>query len=240
MFPLRIKVLSGYYGFPYSISNEEVIDIKRKIEMEVIIAVTNHLQQFSIPVNLKYLVSVVHNYHNDMQKAIAGYEYKSVADLMLANPCPKVVCARNGYGNLLEQNEELIVKELTVVNDETMLNVYSMKHKITKLLPKHCIGEFSTCPMLHKLHVSDIVKHKLFPCTVISSTEDGERSVITLTGMVTQVVLICTNPIGSHGGTEGEEFELPINLPDVTVTVLEQSTTSKVSNEIPTCALLSH
>lgn len=220
--PLRIKVLSGYCGFPYSISNEEIIEVKRKEETEVILAITHHSQKLSIPVNLKLPLSVVHDYRNDMQEATAGYEYNAVEDLMLANPCPQVVCARRHYNNLLEQNEVLIVKGLSIVDNETMLNVYSTKHKTSKLLPKNCIGLFTTSPMFHELHVSDIVEHNLFPCKVVSKAGDFESSILTLAGITTQQVLICTNPNCSSIEVD-EEFELPTNLPDVTVAVIEQS-----------------
>lgn len=215
--PLKIKVLSGYCGFLYSISNEEIIEIKRKIEMKGLIAI-HHSKNLSIPVNWKFPVSIIHDYRNDIQEAIVGYEYKSIEDLMLANPCPPVVCTRKA-NNLLEQNEVLIVKGLSIVNDQTMLNVFSTKDKITKLLPKHCIGEFNTCPELHELHISDIVEHNLLPCKVVTKDKSIVSSVINLMGITTQEMLICSNPI-AH---QGEEFELPTNLPDVRVAVLEQN-----------------
>lgn len=229
LFPLKIKVLSGYSGFLYSISNEEIIEVRRKIHTKGIIAITHHSKKFSIPVNWKLPVSLIHDYRNDIQEALAGYKYSSIQDLMHANPCPSVVCTRKAYNDLLEQNEVLIVKGLSTVNDQIMLNVFSIKDRITKLLPKYCIGEFNTCPALHELQISDIVEHNLLPCKVVTKDKSVESSVIMLMGITTQEMLICSNPIGCDGDIE--EFELPTDLPDVKIAVIEKNA-STVSNTI--------
>lgn len=216
--PLRVKVQSGYYGHNshLTISAGEVLHVYFKKDTTCItVKIGNN--NFSIPINSNLQFSILNP--ANVQEALKGSVYFSVADLLAANPQPQVVCcienrSRNG---LVQEKEVLILAADQGI--KTNLKVFSTLTCKDKFLPAELPAVFSTHPDLVSMYLTDLLSLVpcLFPCSTVianSSVPTALQQVNTLLEKTIESALLCSSD-GSN-----QLFDIPLNIPGVEVTVL--------------------
>ena len=217
--PLRVKVQSGYYGnnSHLTISAGEVLNVYFKKDT-MVVSVKVHNNTFSVPLNSSLQFSLLHPASVD--EATKGFVYYSVADLMAANPRPKVVCciedkSRKG----LVQDKEILVIAANQSSTNN-LKVFSTLTRTDKSLPADLQSVFSTHPDLVALPLSELLSlvPDIFPCSTIISNNPHLpttlQQVNTLLGTTVESTLLCS----SDGSSQ--LFDIPLDIPGVEVIVL--------------------
>ena len=247
--PLSIITQTGYYGTnsQMQVSVGEKLYVHLTKTTEVVLATNHGNETYSIPLNSSCQLSLIYDPLEDMSQALAGYVFKGARTLASAEPLPKVVCTLTAWkkGKIaLEINEILIVKKK---NEKNELEVFSVSNDQTKFLPLSCPTKFTTDPKLLPMHMYplDIVNNisDAFPCkALLQATDETRKSFgsqhLTLLRVTSETSILCSYP----GSTD--QFDLPVDLPKVTVTVchnkdeaedlqLYESTKSIISNYNP-------
>lgn len=214
--PLRVKVHSGYYGSNshLTISAGEILNVYCKKDTTVVTAQIQN-NTLSIPLNSNLQFSLLHP-----AEATEGCVYYSVADLLAANPQPKVVCCvENKSRRGLVQEKEVLILAASQGSTQN-LRAFSTLTKADKLLPPDLPAVFSTHPDLVPLYLTDLLTlvPNLFPCSsVISNAAHVPNTLLqvnTLLGMAVESALLCSSD-GSN-----QLFDFPLNIPGVEVIVL--------------------
>ena len=245
--PLSIVTQTGCYGTnsQLQISVGEKWHAHLTRTTEVVIATNDGNEKYSIPLNSRCRLSLIYNPHNNMLESLEGYVFKGARTLASAEPLPKVVCALTAWkkGKIaLEINEILIVKKSNETNE---LEVFRVSNGQTIYLPYSCPTIFTTHPKLLPMYLLDIVSNisDAFPCkALLQATDETRKSFgsqhLTLLRATSETTILCSYP-----GTS-DQFDLPVDLPEVTVTVchnkdeaedlqLYESTKSIISNYNP-------
>ena len=248
--PLSIITQTGYYGTNshVQISVGEKLHVHLTKTTEVVLATNHGNETYSIPLNSSCRLSLIYDPLEDMSQALAGYVFKGARTLASAEPLPKVVCALTAWrkGKIaLEINEILVVKKKS--NEKNELEVFSVSNDQTKFLPLSCPTKFTTDPKLlpMRMYLLDIVSNisNAFPCkALLQATDETRKSFgsqhLTLLRATSETTILCSYPGSS------DQFDLPVDLPEVTVTVchnkdvaedlqLYESTKSIISNYNP-------
>eukprot|EP00731_Ephydatia_muelleri_P006984 Em0003g1232a len=207
--PVSVTAQSGYYGknsnMQLSADETFFIHLMKTTEVVHVVAAGQDIDKYSIPINSSCQLSLIYNPHENVSEALQGYVFKGVMKLASANPLPKVVTTLTAWdrGNtVIEMNEILVVRG---INSNKELEVFNMKSNQIKLLPFKCQSKFTTDPRLLYMYLLDIIDNipGAFPC-------QHQRQ-----------PLLCSYP-----GTN-DHFELPVDLPNVTVTICENDETVK-------------
>lgn len=212
--PLVIMSISGYYGrnSDIQLSNLEMIYVHLRKTTDVVTVLGD--SRLSIPINSGYRFSLI--------QQSEAYFYNGVKKLAKATPVPKVVSCMKAWSKgstVLEENELLVLKGY---EGDKKLQAFSISSNTTKTLPFACNVQFTTDPNLVPMYLSDIIAHvpDPFPCKVlIHASEEvvaliGTRY-ITLAKNISETTLLCSSP------STNATFELPVDLPDVLVSVVE-------------------
>lgn len=238
--PVQVKVSKGFYGMSdrSSLSEGDVFNIHFIKHMRVVTIEDEYGIQYTVPINSAHRFSLLYDpASNPQQAASSGFNFKHVSDLMM-KPMPKVVCTQTAfqYGSklLLEENEILIIKRIEDAGSRKALRVYSSVTKEEKILPEHCMGNFTTHPHSIGLHLPEIVAEvgDLFPskALVLTDSDIPPKMLTFLKGTVTVCLLSSTTEISlvatSASEMESEQYpqltDIPVNL-DVEVDIVTPS-----------------
>lgn len=117
--PLDLVVSKGVYGMEekYSLSTFDrciIHFIKRRESVQIQDPKDN--EEFLVPINSAIKFSIVYNPHNDEHKAMLGYNFSTVADIMSESPMPKMGLAHLKDPDILgmKSMEILVVKEVSL------------------------------------------------------------------------------------------------------------------------------
>ena len=230
--PVSVTAQSGYYGknsnMQLSVDETFFIHLMKTTEVVHVVAAGQGIDKYSIPINSSCQLSLIYNPHENVSEALQGYIFNGVMKLASADPLPKVVTTLTAWqrGNtVIEMNEILVVRG---INSNKELEVFNIKSNLIKLLPFQCQTIFTTDPRLLYMYLLDIVDNipGVFPCQVLLQGTDDMRMLsgsrhLKLIKTASEATLLCSYP-----GTN-DHFELPVDLPNVTVTICEHDETVK-------------
>eukprot|EP00731_Ephydatia_muelleri_P034474 Em0061g12a len=164
---------------------------------------------YRIALNSSVKFGVLHNPEGNVQKALDGYKYPKVSDIMAMSPLPKAIRATvefkgTAVDNTVEKNEIYITKEIKPNGNHRCLVVYSVTKSILKYLFESCEAHFSTKPYDVRLFLPEILEHfpQPFPttCYLFVNSETSQElphhltsSAVTLAGESTDLSLIASS-----------------------------------------------
>ena len=178
LLPAEIVVVEGANTSPVALCNEDILKVHRIKQQSMVLARANESQQYLIPFNAAIEFCVLYDPESNISKALKGYSFEKVSDLMLAEVRPKLVCARSSWEDkdtnrvVINSGEVLVVgRDVTSARKgvKKMIKMYSITKHTTKILPEDCIANFSTKPSLLPLYLAEImeyIKHP-FPCKAL-------------------------------------------------------------------------
>ena len=175
LLPFRVEVCNGFCSSAtdLSISQNEKFNLHFVKHTRVIVMRdSENREEYSVPLNSSVPFGIVYEPILDDKRALEGFYFESVGELIAVKHLPTVVCATKAYrGSSLESSVEaseiLLIKRVaarsTLWGKGKVLEVYSLKHGLKHLTEK-CAGGFSTRPKNVGMQLSTMVEHSiLFP-----------------------------------------------------------------------------
>lgn len=221
-FPLRIAVESGMCSSAEeddNISAGEIYDVHFLKYTTVVHLSTQSSQMYAVPLNSAVQFGLVYNPHDNLQEALKGIMFESVAELLEAKPLPKIIRVTQNYlggaNSSVTANEILLVlktSKLKVVG-HPLLRVYSLTKQTKKALHPQCRGHFTTSPKAVSICLPDILQYlpDPFPLEVVAHSRNGylpeqlTEHVITLTHSSIETSVIASVPdaaLAEGGGAQ--------------------------------------
>ena len=244
--PISIQVQTGYLGESSRITLSAFDRLNvHFVKHTKIVNASVSSANFSIPINSALEFSLLYNPNNNVDEALKGFTFKSVADLIEARILPKLVCCMTNWTNQkcsINDRELLIIKGKGA--QETLI-VYSIKSSIQKILPLDCKAQFTTNPNNLHLYLPEYITHvpDLFPCEVCIYTQKADikrhtqampqhfiASVITLMKTSTETTLLASPVLPDPEFTE-TIMEIPIDIPEVKISIMESPDMQQTLNE---------
>ena len=105
---------------------------------------------YDIPLNTSLLFALLYNPTNNVQTAMQGFAFPSIASILRASPRPKLVCSKSAWSDgkvSIVENELLILgREMQKAETQTTEGIvaYSLNTKSSKLIPIKCQCMFTT------------------------------------------------------------------------------------------------
>ena len=253
LLPLRIKVLQGVYmiheGYQtdnrYSSSTNDEYNIHFLKYTTIVTFIGDANEKYSAPLNSSLKFSPLYDPTNDICKAVQGYIFDKVRDILSTDPMPKVVCVtrehRAGDANASVFKDEILaickVSRVGMMR-RRVLKVYSITSNTKKQLNEDCQGYFSTAPHLFPLFLPQITLCIPNPfqlrAIILEDSEstptdplpsDLQNKTVTLSHQSIEVSAIATMHWGERLPPPiGEQipFEIPVSL-DIPVSILNPS-----------------
>lgn len=236
-FPIRVHVCKGFYGSTerFSVSEGDIYNIHFVKKAKVIVVQDCSKMDYRIPLNSSVEFGLFHNPEGNVPKALDGYKYPKVSDIMASSPLPKVVRTTAAFrgtaaDNTIEKNELLIIKEIKPKGNRRVLMVYSVTNSTVKTLFESCEGHFSTKPYDVRLFLPEILEHiqQPFPttCYLFVSSETSHdlphhltSSAVTLVAESDDLSLIASCNFEAETGRP-LLIDIPVNL-DIEVQVMQ-------------------
>ena len=223
-FPLRVLVESGILCTGTeegdNISTGERYNIHFLKYTKVVHISTQSSQMYAVPLTSAVQFGLVYNPHDDLQQALEGIMFKSVAELLETKPLPQIIRVTRSYlggaNSSVVANEILLVvrpSKLKVVG-YPLLRVYSLTKQKKKALHPQCTGHFTTSPKGISLCLLDILQHfpDTFPLDVVAFShtdclpEQLTKKVVTLTHSSIETSIIAS-PCMEEDGDRTSIFE---------------------------------
>ena len=175
--PMKATVVTSLYGVcgEESLLDGQTISLHFIKETEIIQLMMGNNASYKIPLHSSIEFGVIYNPHNDLSKALNGYIFQTIGDLIEAKPSPVMVYASKS-SKTKDKTAEQIVKSgdllvpLSIKTKGTKpmyLKCWCVKSNAVKRLPVDCKGVFSTTPTLLRVHLTDLVKHAKLPQDVL-------------------------------------------------------------------------
>ncbi|KAL5506258.1 hypothetical protein EMCRGX_G007863 [Ephydatia muelleri] len=174
LFPIRVHVCKGFYGLTErsSVSEGDIYNIHFVKKAKVVIVRDCSKVDYRIALNSSVKFGVLHNPEGNIQRALDGYKYPKVSDIMAISLLPKAVRATvefkgTAVENTVDKNEIFIIKEIKPKGNRRCLVVYSVTKSMMKYLFESCEAHFSTKPYDVRLFLPEILEHfpQPFPST---------------------------------------------------------------------------
>ena len=237
LLPLCVHVCKGFYGSSerFSVSEGDIYNIHFVKKAKVVLVQDCSRVEYRIPINSSVEFGVLYSPEGNLPKALDGYKYPKVSDIMTASPLPKVVRANMMFkgtapDNSIEKSELLIIKDIKQKANRRYLIVYSLTTSKVKHLFESCEGHFSTKPYDVRLFLPEILEHvpQPFPMAVYlfvhsDTSEDLPHhlfsSAATLSGESADLSLIASTNCEPETGRP-LLVEIPVGL-DIEVQVLQ-------------------
>ena len=173
--PLRVGVCNGFCSSAtdLSISQNEKFNLHFVKHTRVIVMRDSEIrEEYSVPLNSSVRFGIVYDPIQDEKRALQGFYFETVGELIAMKQLPTVVCATKAYSgssfeSSVEANEILLIKGVTARSTlrgkGKVLKLYSLKHGLKQLAEK-CAGGFSTEPKRVGMHLSKMMEHSIiFP-----------------------------------------------------------------------------
>ena len=237
LFPIRVHVCKGFYGPTErsSVSEGDIYNIHFVKKAKAVIVRDCSKVDYRIALNSSVKFGVLHNPEGNVQKALDGYKYPKVSDIMAMSPLPKAIRATvefkgTAVDNTVEKNEIYITKEIKPNGNHRCLVVYSVTKSILKYLFESCEAHFSTKPYDVRLFLPEILEHfpQPFPttCYLFVNSETSQElphhltsSAVTLAGESTDLSLIASSNF-EVGAGRPLLVEIPIHF-DIEVQLIQ-------------------
>ena len=175
--PLRIRVCKGFCSCneELSISDGDQFNV-HLLKYTITIAIEyENGSRCNVPLNSTIAFALLYNPHNDISKAMAGYKFDKVSDVLRMSSLPPLLWSRRGHqgsspDSSISANELLIVRTAcSKLLGKQSLKVYSLTANKDKVLSSNCVGHFSTKPRYVSLYLAEIHSHMpdVFPCKAV-------------------------------------------------------------------------
>ena len=158
-FPLRVKVVKGFYTDRLEVAAEEVYNIHFLKRAKVVTITDSYGYKYAIPMSSAIQFGLIYNPADENAK------FTSVADLIAAPTLPNIVLAEKTFcghdqKSSVDANEVLILQGMykPMYTGNTVLKAYSLTRMKEKTLMQDCIGQFTTDPYSTRLHLPEIMK----------------------------------------------------------------------------------
>ena len=203
--PLQVQVQNGYRspGNAICLSHDDVYNMYFIHRMDVVTG-TIHGNAISVPLHTDVQFCLIHDPDSNLERALIGYEYESIRDIIAANPRPKLIRSLSHWeydGVAVDDDEVLVViGTILITGDERVwLEAFSLKSHTTLQLHPNSRAIFTTRPLLIPLHLSDIVEYvpQIFPCTAQiyayqQASKDLEIKLIEFHNRRVESVIVCS------------------------------------------------
>ena len=234
--PLTVEVQRGHSGPSerMTISAGDIMNIHFVRHTKVFSAAKSlRSKPFNVPLNSSVQFGLLYDPNDNLEEAKQGFTYKKVSDLTALDKLPKVVCATKawkGKDKDISKNEILVLKKHLISAKE--LKVFSVACSCEKTLPQECRGHFTTSPSAIALHLHDFAPHLpkgALPCKALFSNNVDSS----LTHLIPGVVMLLeqgieTTLVASNALDKSQTFiDIPVDLPGVTVSIVESSLEQK-------------
>ena len=190
--PIQVRVCKGFRGpnEDTSISEGDRFNVHFIKHTKIVTVEYDNGSRCNIPLNSAVRFGILYNPDNNLNNAMKGYRFETVADLLRMLIPPALVIARKAFqGSSAESstcaNEVLLVKKVVskLLGTKQQLKVFSLKENKEKVLNPNCAGNFSTRPRDICLFLPEILKHlpDIFPCKAVLynvSSLAAERSAV--------------------------------------------------------------
>ena len=182
LLPCEIMVVEGANTPPVTLSSEDILNVHRICEQNMVLARANESQQYLIPLNAAVEFCVLYDPESNVSKALKGYSFEKVSDLMSVEVRPKLVCARSSWEDKDTNRVTINNREVFVVGDivlptkkkgKKVMKLYSITKQAEKIVSEECIANFSTKPSLLPLYLAEITGYirDPFPCKAVLHDE---------------------------------------------------------------------
>ena len=247
LLPFCVKVCNGFCSSAtdLSISQNEIFNLHFVKHTKVVVMKDSEgREEYSVPVNSSVPFGIVYNPVQKEKRALEGFHFETVGDILRMKPLPTVISATKAYHSnsletSVEANEILLIKGVTTRSTlrgrGKLLKVYSLKHGAKQLTEK-CAGGFSTKPCSVKMHLSTMIEHSiLFPQKAVLIA-DHQIDAVLSSSMATLPVILEkvkgeTSVIATSAEEEGTEngvkldisSDLDVQVEAVSITETEES-----------------
>ena len=140
---LPITVLSVGSALP----KNTVLTLHHTKRVHVVTVETLGGDLYDIPLNTSLLFALLYNPTNNIQTAMQGFVFPSIASILRASPRPKLVCSKSAWSDgkvSIVENELLILgREMQKAGTEGIV-AFSLSSKSSKLIPSKCQCLFTT------------------------------------------------------------------------------------------------
>ena len=206
VFPVQVKIVEGYQNAGTCLLVDEIYKVHIVTTTDGISMMDNTGYLVLVPTDSSTQFGVIFNPHADLEKAVRGYTFESVQDVVRATQLPRVMCATQSYkssspASSVEEGEVLVVNDAEIIleSNVAVLTVYSIREGMAKKLQGECKGYFTTDPSRILLHANAIIQHlhALLPtCAMMYPGRGGdaisEPAVVTLLQYHSKSALVAT------------------------------------------------
>ena len=225
--PMKTRVVTSLYGVcgEESLLDEQLVNLHFIKETEIVQLDVGNDCIFKIPLHSSVEFGIMYNPNGDVHKAMNGYWFQTIGDLIEAKPAPNMVYVSKtskGKGKLVEQTVKTgdILVPLSIKTKGTKpmyLKCLCMQTDEVKRLPLDCKGCFTTTPNLLRMHLEDLLKHAKLPqdVLIVLSTEQKNQLPLelnarpyTLLKQETMLSVIATTDPGTEARNKEKDFSL--------------------------------
>ena len=188
--PARIKLCTDSSGIFEGLGSDsfDILFVKHTKMAEMFSSGGN---RYLLPLCSSLKCSVLYNPHGDMEKALKGYNFDSVSDLMNAKPAPQMIKVCSGHfcsASANVQNDDvLILCGVTKNNGQKVLECTQVETLATKFIREDLDCSFTTNPSSLSMLIDGFASQILPPVTVVFDTliKSGRRDMYTITNVFT-------------------------------------------------------
>ena len=225
--PMKAKVATSLYGVcgEESLLDDQTVNLHFIKETEIVQLDVGNDCIFKIPLHSSVEFGIIYNPHGDVSKALNGYWFQTIGDLIEAKPAPVLVYASKtskSKDKLSEQTvksgDVLVPLSIKTKGTKPMyLKCMCMQTSEVKRLPLDCKGCFTTTPVLLRMHLTELLKHAKLPqdVLIILNTEQKNQLPLefgtrpyTLILKETMLSVIATTDPGSEARNKDKELSL--------------------------------
>ena len=239
--PLHVRVESGYCGneLQYVISAGDEFFIHLVKQRKVVTLTDSNCCNYTIPSNTPVQIAPLYNPNDNVDEALKGFTFDSVADITSLHTLPKLLRVTKSFHGSdskcsVEEGELLVVKKIsrTPMMRKLVLKVYSVTANEVKVLNEDCVGQFTTNPKEARFLLMQAIQRipdpfpmeaELYMSVVTPELPLHLSSkVVTLTHCSIETFLVATTYCEDNT-TPSEEDEVPVEIPihiDIEVSVV--------------------
>ena len=239
--PLHVRVESGYCGneLQYVISAGDEFFIHLVKQRKVVTLTDSNCCNYTIPSNTPVQIAPLYNPNDNIDEALKGFTFDSVADITSLHTLPKLLRVTKSFHGSdskcsVEEGELLVVKKIsrTPMMRKLVLKVYSVTANEVKVLNEDCMGQFTTNPKEARFLLMQAIQRipdpfpmeaELYMSVVTPELPLHLSSkVVTLTHCSIETFLVATTYCEDNT-TPSEEDEVPVEIPihiDIEVSVV--------------------
>lgn len=229
--PMCFSVSESLYGIcgESSLMEGQLLHVHFLKDMKVLLVrAKNSSVEYNLPLCSTVQISVLYDPNNRSLQAKRGSTFNKAADLMNAEPLPKIVCALVGLTDLrkneIEANTILHIEQLHDEEDRKFLICSDADTGELFNIDETCEGKFTTAPDKIRMSISKVLGLVTLPIDVtVSSPVDGSivlpssalNCVYTIAELKEEKSVIASTKYTSEDGskTSNQTIEIFLDVP---------------------------